>query len=1192
MMCMNSFFKRAAAALSAAAVAGSALAAAPLSGLTSDAAGSGMVLEYLDRGISAVNTGSGMLVSWRYLANDDDNAVYKLYRDGNLIYTSNAGDSTCFLDAGGSASSNYRVDTLSGGTVVGSETCKPISNNTYFEIPLEPPTASGVTYSPNDMSVGDVDGDGQYELFLKWDPSNSKDNSQKGKTDKVYIDCLRLDGTRLWRIDLGWNIRAGAHYTQFYVADFDLDGKCEMTCKTADGTVDGTGKRIGTDTVYRNSDGLIITGPEYYTLFDGETGAALDTVDFEVGRGTTTAWGKSSDKFNRVDRFWGTVAYLDGVHPCVVSGRGYYGRMTATAWAVENKKLKKLWIFDTGTSTSAAGYGCGNHNSMPADVDGDGKQEIITGASVIDDNGTLYYTTGQGHGDAMHVGDLDPTNSGLEAWICHEESASGYGVSLLDLDQKKILYHQNGAGDTGRCCADNVWAQNPGAECWGNKLSDNSTPVVDTKGNTLSCRRPAINFLSYWDGDLEREILDGYTDSPATISKMNENGTLTTILTTDGYYTCNTTKGTPCLSADIFGDWREELIVRAANHNSVRIYCTPYDTDYRITTLMHDAQYRMQVSSQQTAYNQPPHTSYFMGTGYDLPARPTGCTVNGSTASFGKPGFSIDTAHKYTIKNKNSGLFLNTADETVANGTNVQQGSQEQIWTFESAGSGYYRIYSEAGDGRTYLLDLDYGKTENGTNIGVWGDTASDAQLFKLVDNGDGSYTICTKATADESCLGVTSGSTEIGANVVQWSCNGSDDQKWILSIKIPPISGTLFKDLIVKDTSVVKDTYNYLYWQITPSETIGSPIFSDRETTFTALPPELDGLEAIRTACNSKNVAGDLAEFTAGADMTAFVVLDSRVKAAGLPAWLGSWEETALTAAGDNDLSFVIYKKELSAGEKVILGENCTSTGSVVNYSVFGKAAPASGRLVKSLDVTDNAHSSGWQLAESVAVGDMVFGDREVTYTEIPEELLGAEYIRTACDSKSAAGQLASFIAGEDAVVCIAMDTRVENEQNSLPDWLSSYTKTALTVKSSNDVIFDIYEKKVSAGEAVELGGNGTATSVVNYTVFVKADSQDPTEPPVQPTSEPDQPGEAPEGTLFENGGIVGDANVDGKVNLNDAVAILQNIALSTKYPLTDQGKINADVFERGNWEVSGKDALSIQKFDAGLITLPESRF
>ena len=392
------------------------------------------------------------------LANDDDNAVYKLYRDNTLIFTSEAGKATCYLDSQGSGSSKYRVDTLSSdGTLKSSEVCRLASNNTYFDIPMTPPTGSGCTYSPNDMSVGDIDGDGQYELFVKWDPSNSQDNSKGGKTGNVFIDCVRLDGTRVWRIDLGVNIRAGAHYTQFYVADFDLDGKAEMTCKTADGTKDGTGKVIGDGSKdYRNGDGYILDGPEYYTLFDGATGAALDTVDYEPARGTVSSWG---DKYgNRVDRFWGSVAYVDGVHPCVITGRGYYTRMTATCYGVENKKLVKKWAFDTGNNSSAAGYGDGNHNSMPADVDGDGKQEIITGATCIDDNGKVLWCTNLGHGDAMHLSDFEPDRAGLELFVCHEEQSSGWGVSIIEAATGKTIYHENGTKDTGRCGAANVTA--------------------------------------------------------------------------------------------------------------------------------------------------------------------------------------------------------------------------------------------------------------------------------------------------------------------------------------------------------------------------------------------------------------------------------------------------------------------------------------------------------------------------------------------------------------------------------------------------------------------------------------------------------------------------------------------------------------------------------------------------------------
>ncbi|WP_302191935.1 RICIN domain-containing protein, partial [uncultured Ruminococcus sp.] len=756
------------------------------------AAGSCQV-EYLDRGISAINTGAGMLVSWRFLANDADNAEFQLYRNNTLIYTSKAGGSTCYLDAGGKSTDQYRVDTLESGKVVSTANCSLISNQNYFQLNLDPPTGSGCTYSPNDCSVGDVDGDGVYEIFMKWDPSNSKDNSQKGKTGNVFIDCYRLDGTRLWRIDLGKNIRAGAHYTQFFVADFDSDGKAEMTCKTADGTVDGTGTVIGDASKdYRNSNGYVLSGPEYYTLFDGSTGAALDTIDYEPGRGTVSKWGDSYG--GRVDRFWGSVAYLDGIHPSVITGRGYYTRMTATAYDVVNKKLVKRWAFDTGNDKNAAGYGDGNHNSMVADVDGDGKQEIITGSTCIDDNGKVLWCLNKGHGDAIHLGDLLPDRPGQELWICHEDKP--YGVSLVDASNGKIIFHKDGTGDTGRCCADNVWVGNDGAEFWG--LNND---VFDGSGNTLNCRRPAINFLSYWDGDLEREILDGYTDSPATISKMGADGKLTNLLTTDGYYTCNTTKGTPCLSADIFGDWREELIVRSADSKSIRIYCTPYDTDYRITTLMQDPQYRAQVSAQQTAYNQPPHASFYLGSDQPLPARPNVTVLGKNTNPVPVPdpepvmptAAVLPEGTVFMLKNVNSGLYLEVANGTAEAGTNLQQWGADQsgahnTWRAVSAGDGYYYLYSQVGNKITYLMDVSGGKAEDGTNLALWTKSSREqAQQFLFAKNADGSYTIYTKASDLKSCVEVENASKSSGANVQQYAVNGNSCQHWNLEAVTDP---------------------------------------------------------------------------------------------------------------------------------------------------------------------------------------------------------------------------------------------------------------------------------------------------------------------------------------------------------------------------------------------------------------------
>ena len=570
-------------------------------------------VEYLDRGIAAINTGKGIMVSWRFLANDPDNAVFRLYRNDALIYTSEAGKATSYIDAQGTVTGKYRVDTVSGGTVTSTSTCNLISNNAYLSVPISPPSSA---YSANDSSVGDADGDGEYEIFLKWEPNNAKDNSQAGVTDPVYIDCYKLNGTRLWRINLGKNIRAGAHYTQMLVADFDLCGKAEMMCKTADGTTDGKGKIIGDASKdYRNADGYILTGPEFYSLFDGETGAAIDTVNYKPARGTVTDWGDGYG--NRVDRFLGAVAYLDGVRPSGVTVRGYYTRMTATAYDVVNKKLVERWAFDTGNTSSAAGYGNGNHNCMPADVDGDGKQEIVLGATAIDHDGKVLWCTKNGHGDALHVGNFDPSKSGFEVFTCHESSP--YGVSLRDGKDGREVFRKTATGDTGRCCAGRIYAGGgPGAQYWG------GGGIYDSKGTSLSIDRPAENFLIWWDGDLEREILDktGSGESTAKIEKMGTDGKLSRLFTSSGNTTRNGTKGNPTLSADIFGDWREELILASTDNKFLNIYMTPIETNYRITTLMHDPHYRNQVAGQNICYNQPPHTSFYMGSDAGQPPRP------------------------------------------------------------------------------------------------------------------------------------------------------------------------------------------------------------------------------------------------------------------------------------------------------------------------------------------------------------------------------------------------------------------------------------------------------------------------------------------------------------------------------------------------------------------------------------------
>ena len=955
-------------------------------------------VESLDRGISAVRTGSGMLVSWRYLANDAADAVFQLYRDNTLIATSNAGEATCFLDAGGNANSIYRVDTLSNGQVTASDVSQLTSADTYFQLPLDPPTAGGCTYSPNDCSTGDVDGDGQYEIFLKWDPSNSQDNSKSGTTGNVYIDCIKLDGTRLWRIDLGRNIRAGAHYTQMLVGDFDSDGSAELVCKTADGTVDGQGTTIGDASAdYRNSSGYILSGPEYLTLFDGRTGAALDTIDYNPQRGTVKSWGDSYG--NRVDRFLGAVMWLDPDHPSPVTVRGYYTRMTVCAYDVVNKKLVQRWFHDSGSDKNE-GYGNGNHNCMPADVDGDGRQELVLGATCIDDDGTTLWCTNLGHGDAMHLGDFLPDRNGLELWVCHE--VSPYGYTLIDAATGSVIFHFDNDKDTGRCCAGNVWAGNDGSEFWGNVVYDDS-------GNTLSCSRPALNFLSYWDGDLEREILDGYTDSPATIKKLNQSGKLETLLSTDGYYTCNTTKGTPCLSADLFGDWREELIVRGADSKSLRIYCTPYETDYRVTTLMHDPQYRAQVAGQNIAYNQPPHASFYLGSDKAVPSQP-----------------------------------------------NVVVNSTEPI--------------------------------------------------------------VCT---------------------------------------------GNLMQSITVMDRENGAD------WSIQQALNVGSQIYGDRDVTYTSVPQELVGAEYVRTACDSKNYGSNLGVCTLSDVATLYVAMDSRMTT--VPAWLADWTLTDLTLTASNDVSYVVYSKAFAAGSAVMLGSNETAAG-VVGYTVFAlnQGITYHGTLVDTLEVVDFDNGADWRMGDNAAVGQPVFGDRTVLYTSLPDALIGAEVILTACDSKNLTTDLATVTAAADLTLYVGLDTRVA----TVPAWMSDYANTGMTANADNAVVFAFYAKNVAAGETVTLGTNGQSATCMNYVAMVTADASE-----IMTTTTTTITTSTNEATVT----LKGDVDCNGIVNVADCVLLNRYIGEDQAVTLSNQSLANAEC--DGNIGLTANDAGRLMQFLAKLL-------
>ncbi len=639
--------------------------------------------EYLNRGFVCINTAaSSSFLSWRMLGSDDEHTSFLVLKDGSVLGDTIRDVTSKRVTA--SASTEFQLVTLQNG--VPTDTVAPITLNKrgYHLLQLDRPeagsnTEGGYTYSPNDCSVGDVDGDGEYELFVKWDPSNSKDNSQNGHTGNVFIDCYRLfSGEKLWRIDLGVNIRAGAHYTQFLVYDFDKDGKAELICKTAPGSKDAEGtyvnqaadltsiKRADNTKDWRNSNGRIDGGQEYLTVFEGLTGRAIHTIAYWPNRNAQASLSEASGSFNwddrsgksdyasygnRGERYLACVAHLAGQEEpaSAVMCRGYY--TYAYIWAVDfdGEKLKTRWLHSSDKKTNyklqdASGktktytpracssgmgrntmYANGNHNLSVGDVDGDGCDEIIWGSAALDNDGKILYAVGFGHGDAIHLGDLNPDRPGLELFDIHEEKGE-YAWDLHDAATGEILWKggQSGA-DNGRGLAADIVTGSRGCEFWSayggfDKDSRNQNPFNAITGKEAGTRKPSMNFRIFWDGDAYEELLDGTSITKWSASAITELGIYVTNSSQKTFASmgltpasCNGTKATPCLQADLFGDWREEVIWwNSSNPSQLYIVSSTATTKYRVPTLMHDHTYRMGVAWQNCAYNQPPHLGYYL----------------------------------------------------------------------------------------------------------------------------------------------------------------------------------------------------------------------------------------------------------------------------------------------------------------------------------------------------------------------------------------------------------------------------------------------------------------------------------------------------------------------------------------------------------------------------------------------------
>lgn len=672
-------------------------------------------MEHLGRGVIAVNQGNGkVFVSWRLLGTDPEGTAFNVYRTGSgaepvKLNASPITNATCFQDTLADLAGEYRYfvrPVLGGAEGEPSrsllETIRaPLKPTPYFEVPLKLPPGT----RPIEASVGDLDGDGEYDLVVEGS-QRPLDTAARGVTGNTVLQASRLDGALLWTIQMGRNIREGEHDTQSMVYDLDGDGIAEIALRTADGTVDGAGKVIGdasADWVDRRPKsrtyGKIMAGPEYFSIFDGKTGAELATVPYVPGREPAGGWGgiggnsgmEQVSEGNRLNRFLACVAYLDGVRPSVVMCRGYYGRTVLAAWDWRDRKLTPRWVFDSGAHPNGGhpyvtlnatvdpkvglnritdragawngvvagqwmiwdregvkerrqvlaasgnvvtvdeevtpgankaahvyGYsGMGNHNLSVAHVDDDGKDEIVYGAMVVDDDGRGLFTTGLRHGDSLHVGDLDPARPGLEVFGPHENEGGAYdrwtpGAALYDARTGKVLWSTANGQDVGGGVSGDIDPRYPGEELWGILGGLHSC-----RGERISSRGPPgggnSSFVVWWDGDELREVLAGNR-----VVKWDwVNNTATNLLVAEG---C--AGGRPILTADIAGDWREEIIFRTADNSALRVFTTTTPSDIRLHTLMHDPQYRLSIAWQNVGYNQPPHPGFFLGHGMKPPPRP------------------------------------------------------------------------------------------------------------------------------------------------------------------------------------------------------------------------------------------------------------------------------------------------------------------------------------------------------------------------------------------------------------------------------------------------------------------------------------------------------------------------------------------------------------------------------------------
>ena len=605
-----------------------------------------MQRERMGRGVYAFRCSpTEVWIGWRYKSTDPANAAFDVFADGKKLNAAPIADVTYFKTRWTGAKTTYGVKPAGASKFAGASSTWTLPANApvgYNDIPLSPPkpsrTPDGHEYSyyPCDCSIGDLDGDGEYELVVIWWPTLAMDNSHFGQTGETWLEGVKLDGTArsLWKVSLGPNVRSGSHYVPVMVADFDGDGSAEIVCRTADGATDGRGRTLAGGAWskgaafkdWRAEDCHVVFAPNYVTCFSGRTGEALDTVPFKPSvlddeaaisrrdfKLVNKVWG-SRNPGNQAFRFLSAVAYLDGVRPSAVMCRGYYSRTCMTAYDFDGKNLKERWFFTSDDQRNWGYNGQGFHNLRVGDVDFDGKDEIVYGHMCVDHDGQGLWTTGYGHGDAMHLVQASPETRGLQVWTCHENRP--FGVSLVDAQSGRTVLRTPGPIDTGSCNAMDIDAEFPGVELFsgahcGIYSAKTLERYMHPKPKPQSNYYNTLRFGIWWKGDMTRSAYSGgdAINDYSVRGRVSDN-----IWHGDGGAGSNHgTKGCPCLIADLFGDWREELLLRRNDNKAIRVYMSAEPTKWRFHTFLEDPVYRESVLTQNNGYNMPTGTGFYFG---------------------------------------------------------------------------------------------------------------------------------------------------------------------------------------------------------------------------------------------------------------------------------------------------------------------------------------------------------------------------------------------------------------------------------------------------------------------------------------------------------------------------------------------------------------------------------------------------